>query len=681
MKTWLPVGLALLGAFPVEARPPKPNVLLVSIDTLRYDYLGCYGNRAVKTPHIDALAARGALFENAVAHAVVTLPSHASILTGLYPTGHGIHDNAGYRLEESQRTLAEIFSENGYETAAFVAAFPLDSRFGLTQGFGLYDDRYRSQRIVNEMAMPERRGDMVVAAASAWLESRGETPWFLFVHLYDPHFPYEAPEEHGRLYPTDPYAGEVSFVDEQVGLLLASLEVRNRLDDTIVLLTADHGEGLGEHEERTHGIFAYEATIRVPLLLAAPSIGGGTRVRARARHVDVAPTLVELAGLEAKTAFDGRSLASRSEESLDSYFESLSTHLNRDWAPLRGIYSGDLKYIELPVPELYDIARDPLEMKNLCPDPRCTKLAALVDEGALVHERGAIDSETAEELKSLGYLAESGTPKARSYGASDDPKNLIEIDHALNDAMGAFRRGNAEVAVALLRQAISEQPRLGLAYLHLSYVYAESGHRARAIETLQQGIERGARDSELLAKLGLYLQESDRVKEAIARLEEALALDPLDVDAYNYLGMAYVRNGDFEQAERTFAKALELDPTAAMVYHNRGTLHLSRKEPERAVADFERALAHDPELAGAENGLGVAYATSGRADAAVEHWKKAVELNPSHYDALLNLGRLLASLDRPAEARVYLEMFESRAPREPYGRDLENVRALLRELR
>jgi arylsulfatase A-like enzyme/Tfp pilus assembly protein PilF len=622
------------------------------------------------------------LFENALAHAVVTLPSHASILTGLYPTGHGIHDNAGYRLQESHRTLAEIFEENGYATAAFVAAFPLDSRFGLTQGFGLYDDRYRSHRMVNEMAMPERRGDAVVAAASAWLEAReGENPWFLFVHLYDPHFPYEPPEEHRRLYPTDPYAGEVSFVDEQVGLLLASLEMRNLLDHTIVLLTADHGEGLGEHEERTHGIFAYEATIHVPLLLAAPAIEPGTRVQARARHVDIAPTLIELAGLEAKTTFDGRSLVAGSEKSPDSYFESLSTHLNRDWAPLRGIYSGDLKYIDLPVPELYEVARDPLEQKNLCPDPRCTKLARLVDRSAPLKERGSIDSETAERLKSLGYLAESGSPKTRSYSASDDPKNLIQVDRALNDAMGAYRLGKADIAVELLRRVIAVQPRLGLAYLHLSYVYGEGGHRARAIEVLQQGLEEGVRDSELLAKLGLYLQESGRVTEAISRLEEALVLDPLDVDAYNYLGMAFVRNGDFEQAEWTFAKALELDPSAAMVYHNRGTLHLSRKAHEKAIADFERALAYDPELAGAENGLGVVYASSGRADAAIEHWKRAVELNPSYYDALLNLGRLLARLDRAAEARVYLEMFESRAPREPYGRDLEKVRELLRELR
>lgn len=681
MKEWLGLGLAILVGVLADASSPKPNVLLVSIDTLRYDYLGCYGNRVVKTPHFDALAARGILFENAVAHAVVTLPSHASILTGLYPTEHGIHDNAGYRLQEQHQTLAEFFGENGYDTGAFIASFPLDSRFGLTQGFDLYDDRYPSQRVVNEMAMPERTGDAVIAAASSWLEARGETPWFLFVHLYDPHFPYEPPEEHRRLYPTDAYAGEVSFVDEQVGLLLASLEVRDLLDDTVILLTADHGEGLGEHGERTHGIFAYEATIRVPLLLAAPSVAPGQRVQARARHVDIAPTLVELASLDAKTSFPGRSLA-RSAESPDSYFESLSTHLNRDWAPLRGLYSGDLKYIQLPIPELYDVARDPLERENLCSsnDPRCAKLGKML-RYAPTAERESVDSETAAQLRSLGYLAESSSPETREYGVEDDPKNLIAIDHLLNDAMGAYRRGEPRIAVEMLREAISRQPRLGLAYLHLSYVYAESGDRAQAIGVLEEGLAKGVRDSEVLAKLGLYLQESGRVTEAIERLEEALALDSLDVDAYNYLGMAYTRMNDFVRAEATFAKALELDPSAAMVYHNRGTLHLSRKEHRSAVADFEKALEHDPELAGAENGLGVAYASTGEPEVAVRHWKRALELNPSSYDVLLNLGRILARLNRPQEARIYLEKFSTSAPEEPYRRDLEKVRALLREMR
>jgi Flp pilus assembly protein TadD len=641
------------------------------------------------TPHLDALAARGVLFENAVAHAVVTLPSHTSILTGLYPPGHGIHDNAGYRLQERQRTLAEIFGENGYETAAFVAAFPLDSRFGLTQGFDLYDDRYRSHSIVNEMAMPERTADVVVTAASAWLEARGETPWFLFVHLYDPHFPYEPPEEHRRRYPTDAYAGEVSFVDEQVGLLLASLDMRDLVDRTIVLLTADHGEGLGEHGERTHGIFAYEATIRVPLLLAAPSISKrGHRVDARARHVDIAPTLVELAGLEAKTGFDGYSLSGLWNEpaaaSSASYFESLSTHFNRDWAPLRGIYSGNLKYIRLPIPELYDVARDPLEKVNLCSEneSRCAELEKLLAEREInTATRQVVDAGTAAQLRSLGYLAESENPKVRAYGVEDDPKNLLAIDHLLNDAMGAYRRGERAIAVDMLRRAIAKQPRLGLAYLHLSYVYRESGDRAQAIGVLEEGLERGVRDSEVLAKLGLYLQEFGRVTDAIERLEQALELDPRDVDAYNYLGMAYARSGDLARAEATLSKALELDASAAMVYHNRGTLHLSRKEYARAVADFEKALEYDPELAGAENGLGVAYASTGRSEVAVQHWRKAVELNPSNYDALLNLGHLLARLKRPEEARIYLEKFATTAPEEPYRRDLEKVRAFLREMR
>ncbi len=350
-----------------ELRNEKQNVLLITIDTLRGDALGCYGGGAT-TPVLDGLAASGLKYTFAHAPTVMTLPSHTSILTGLYPEGHGVHDNSGFRLGSEIPTLATIFSQRGMATGAFVSAATLDARFGLGRGFDVYDEGYPEQAAQGRMAVPERRGEETVAAARKWIESQNGQ-WFCWVHLFDPHAPYDPPpgygagsDDRGR------YLGEVAYVDAALKPLVGLAQKSK--PGTLILVTSDHGESLGEHGELTHGLFAYESTLRVPLLLWNPEIRRAGVVDAPVGLVDVAPTLLELLGIEPPKAWVGRSLLRPSAER-ELAFETLHTMLTRGWAPLRGLLAGRWKAIDLPIPELYNLRPDPAEQENLASrDPR-----------------------------------------------------------------------------------------------------------------------------------------------------------------------------------------------------------------------------------------------------------------------------------------------------------------------
>ena len=357
-----------------RARPEAPliapaadqNVLLITIDTLRADALGSYGGRAA-TPNLDRLAQGGLRFTFAHAHAVVTLPSHASILTGRYPFEHGVRDNAGYRLDDKADTLAEIARRGGLATGAFVGAFPLDRQFGLGQGFDVYSDVGGRVVAQGDFAFTERRAEEVVGEARAWIEKQ-RSKWFAWVHVFDPHASYTPPPPFDARYSGDPYAGEVAYVDHALGPLLDA--VRRSARPTTIVVTADHGEGLGDHGEATHGTFAYESTLRVPLILAqvGPGTDGsrGRSIDAPVRHVDIVPTIAGLLGMSVPGDLPGRTLlAAAAGDTRHTYFEAMTPMLKRGWAPLSGVIAGRAKYIDLPIEELYDLAADPREERNL----------------------------------------------------------------------------------------------------------------------------------------------------------------------------------------------------------------------------------------------------------------------------------------------------------------------------
>ncbi len=665
-------------------RTPDQNVLIVTIDTLRGDTLSSYGGSA-RTPNLDALAAAGIRFTFAHAHAVVTLPSHASILTGRYPFEHGVRDNAGFRLAPAATTLAEAARAKGFATAAFVGAFPLDRQFGLAQGFDVYDDLGGREIAPADFAFAERPAGDVVAAARTWIEGQ-QKAWLAWVHVFDPHAPYAPPAPFDREYPGNPYAGEVAYVDQALGPLL-DLAGRGTRPTTVVV-TADHGEGLGDHGEATHGVFAYESTLRVPLILA--QIGGAGRRPATpvisdvpVRHVDIVPTIADLTGMTVGTDLPGRTLLTANEQERElrpSYFEAMTAMLKRGWAPLQGAIVAREKYIRLPIDELYDLAADPGEKTNvaLTSATRRRDIAERLSafRATLPGEQATENPAVRARLQALGYLSGSATRKAR-YDEADDPKRLIDVDRLMMDGIELHRAGRAAEAQEAYRRVIARRPDMGLAYQRLAFMQWESGATGEAIATLRRALDTSGPDLDIEVRLGTYLAETGASAEALAILERAVATRPDDTAGLNALGIAYARAGRNAEAIRTFERILAIDARDAFALENLGAAHLQRGDLRAAGDAFGRAATNDPRSSRARAGLGVVALKAGRRDEAIAHWQQAVALDRTNFDALFNLGTELVNAGREAEARAYLEQFVRTAPRAFYARDIERVRQFL----
>lgn len=662
--------------FSLEAHPDR-NILLVTIDTLRADVVGSYGGRAL-TPNLDRLAARGARFDFAHAHAVVTLPSHASILTGRYPYEHGIRDNTGYRLSPSEQTAATLLKAQGFATAAFVGGFPLERRFGLGPGFDVYDDRLDAG---SNAAERERRADVVVKSALEWID-RQPGKWFAWVHVYDPHVVYEPPREWLERFPSDPYLGEVSWTDAALGVLFNRVGAQQR--PTLVVVTSDHGEGLGEHGETTHGIFAYETTLRVPLIVS--QLGSrvadvkGVTIHTPARHVDLLPTLLDAAGAP-HAAGSGRSLTAVINDGDDAdrptYFEAMTAAVTRGWAPLRGVIAGRTKYIDLPIAELYDLASDRGETSNLAASqPERVRTLANVLRGFNVAApvRGQVESaETIERLRSLGYVAGGSAAVKDQYTDEDDPKRLIELEQMLERAAAAFRQGRPAEAIYLYRTAIERRKDTEDAYRKLALVYWRTGQPREAIATLELALRNGVTQREVRNRLAQYLAEAGQPARAIALLEHDAGNDP---DALIALGNAYMLSDRPQDALRTFQRLLQLDGTHALAHENIGAVLLQARDYARAEESLRRAVTLNPALASAWTSLGVVLAQTNRKPDAIDAWKRALENDPNELNALYNLTLNLVEAGRREEARAYGERFIAAAP-PALAQDVATVQRLI----
>jgi len=681
------------------ARDPEQNVLLVTIDTLRADALSSYGGLA-QTPNLDRLASHGARFTFAHAHTVVTLPSHTSILSGQLPYEHGMRDNSGFRVKAATPTLATRLKARGFATGAFVGGFPLTKRFGLTRGFDVYDDQMPETRGAIEISMPERRADLVVGRALDWI-GRQNGKFFAWVHVYDPHSPYKAPDEFASRYAQDPYAAEVAFVDHALGPLLDRVAALPR--PTLVVVTADHGESLGAHGELTHGMFAYEQTLRVPLIIAkdtkeAKDTKGAKDTKeividSPVRHIDLAPTVLDLLGLDRDPALPGSSLApvlnDGDRADRPSYFEAMTYNLVRGWAPLRGVLQGRTKYIDLPIQELYDLAADPDEQQNLAGAQR-DRLPVLTNllrgfNVAPPQRPGRETAEAADALRSLGYVSGRAPAKA-AYTEADDPKRLVAIDNDLHKASELTQNGRRDEAIAMLQSVIARRPDTADAYLSLAYAYWEGGRPQPAIAALEKALAAGAPDRDIRIRLGLYLAESHvNPGRAIALLE---GLSSEDVEALNGLGVAYGDAGRSADAVHTFQRVLALDPTNGLAFQNLSALALqqalsTKGEPARrtGLQDAEsyarKAIDADPALPDAYTTLGVVLSTTGRKPEAIDAWKRAVDLDGSQFNALYNLWFELMSAGRRDEAVVYGRRFVATAPPAFFAPDIARVRATL----
>ncbi|MBI3491327.1 MAG: sulfatase-like hydrolase/transferase [Acidobacteria bacterium] len=651
---------------PSQATASSPrHVLIITIDTLRADRLGGYGNRDVATPNMDRLAREGAMAPEASVQVPLTRPSHASIFTGLYPAQHGIRDNISAALAADVPTMAEAFKAGGFTTAGFVSSIVLSAQSGLGRGFDEFSDRFDLGADAGDEArfldILEKRGDVAVADAVKWLDGHAADRTFVWVHLYDPHAPYEPPEPYASRYAGRPYDGEVAWSDELVGRLDAALTRLAIRDQTLIALTSDHGEALGEHGEAVHGFFLYEATLRVPLLLRGPGVRPGTRIPVLVRSVDLFPTLLELAGVptpKTARALAGRSLASMARggpatlHEEPSFAESLTPRIHYGWSDLRSIRDGRWKFILAPKPELYDLARDPDERNNLAnAEPaRARALRAgldrhLADDMPATIRKTATSDVPADLVARLGALGYVGVGGAADRSAGADPKDKIEDYKVLNGLLheGLLQLRDKEYAASAAR--FRDLEARGIDSFESHYYFGQAlvglGRWRDAAAEFERAIPRlpGFAASYLtLADCRVAVRDRKGAIDALRRGERAV---PSDARLYRRLGELYRDGGDFPHAAKYFREGIARDPGEASQWNSLGMILGASEELGEAERAFREAVQRDPREPRYTYNLGLTLQREQRADEAVPYFRKTLELNP----------RFAAARDRLAETR------------------------------
>lgn len=670
-RALLALLLPLLAA--TGCRPePRWNVLLVTLDTTRADALACYGHPRSRTPTLDRLAADGVLFERAYASNPVTQASHATILTGLYPMAHGVRDNTWFRLPQAVDTVAEILRREGWATAAAVGGFPLKREFGTDQGFDLYDDDLEANR--QDMrgepaprrfatAYDERPAAHVNDAVRPWLGDPAHRPFFAWVHYWDPHRPYIAPPPYGQLFAHDPYLGEIAYADASLGLLLDELRAAGELERTVVVVTADHGEGRGEHGEPTHAFLAYDSTLHVPLIIRPPEGAGATgrRVAERVGTVDLAPTVLDLVGVEVPASMHGRSLAplvrggaERPGDRRPYYGESMSPRLSHDAGELRALYLGPWKYIHGPRPELFDLAADPGELDDLSAEragearAMRKRLRGFVDRHAAASAAGAAheaSEETLRRLAALGYVSSVDSAPAaveerlRSDGAPpQDAVERVDLRFRVKSLVDAGRFHQATRLAHRLLEAAPGDP--------FAAGRAVAGHLA----------------------LG-EIEEAARVAESTSRVTAA------NVEPFLELASELAERGRPDRAWALADRIVAAEETAE-VRVARAALARASAMPARAESELRRALELDPEDPGARLALADHLVDAGRLEEGGSHYERALAGRPLHPRALLGRARVRRLAGRPEEALQVVERVLRLAPSSCEAR-LERLRLLV----
>lgn len=680
---FLSTMLTCLATFLSCSQSPAPqrqkmNCLIITIDTLRADRLSSFGATSVSTPGIDRMAAEGIRFIRCFAHTTTTLPSHANIFLGVLPPYHGVHDNANFVVPEGLPTMAEVFQQSGYETAAVVGAYPLDRRFGLNRGFSLYDDDYGTQDFSRPVFV-ERPASEVVDRALGWLKT-ASAPWFLWVHVFDPRYPYLPPEPFRSDFLGNPYDGEVAYVDRELDRLFSFLRQNNLLEMTVIILTSDHGESLGEHGEKTHGYLAYNSTLHVPLIIRTPGFKGGRSESAVVSHVDIFPTVCELVGLKTPPGLQGRSLLpalkGKKLSARPVYFESLYPYYSRGWAPIVGYIDYPLKFIDSPVPELYHLEKDFKELDNLAPG-RDLKLerqllsslsrAAARPEAAAA--RVSPSKESLDRLRSLGYLGGAATV-GRDFKPSDDVKNFMPYENRAEEAMSLFhQKGRVQEAVSLLQANLREKEDHDLSYSYLSSLFLETGRPEEALGILKRGLEKLPGNYTIFLAYISTLLQMGRYEEVIGSADLAGTFPQAqnDPEIWNSLGAAFVGLGKYEEALQFLEKALAIDQDFPAALSNRGfallmkaRLEQNRETLTRAMDSFKEAITRNQAYAPAYNGLGAAYKTAGNTEAAITCWLQALQFDPGLDQVLYNLGFAYLEKGDKGRARDYLLKYKER---------------------
>jgi tetratricopeptide (TPR) repeat protein len=668
------VGVVVLGAlaaWKLGCPRSRPSLLLVTLDTVRADHVGAYGYREATTPHLDALAARGTRFAAAQSASPLTAPSHATILTGLYPPIHGVRDNSRFRAAEGVPTLAERLRGAGFETAAFVGAFPLAAAFGFGRGFQQFDEGLRPSAAPGGIA--ERPANEVADAAVDWLRARGGGRFFAWVHFFDPHEPYAPPEEYRRRF-ASPYDGEIAFADAQLGRLLETLRSGGRLEDTLVLVLADHGEGLGDHGESTHGLLLYESTLRIPLVIAGPGVPAGRVVGSRVGTVDVLPTLMKLLGLEAPAGLPGRDLtpglAGRSLRDEPLFAESLYGRLNCGWAPLRGLTEGDWKLVEGGGKELFDLARDPEERDDRAgQEPERTArledalrraLSAMAPGGDRA-QPARLSADQAERLRSLGYVAAGGGGGPLDAPGLPDPRQKRQVFERLRRLGGATETALGASLAEVVRIG-DEEPGNPLAQDVLAGLALRAGRLDLAARALARYLDLEPGRVEVRTRYGSLLRTLGRLEEAERELRRALAEGgEEEVVAGVALAETLLARGRVEEADALLGAVLTREPRHRAALLARGRLRLRQGRSTEAAADLEAAASGGDAEALLE--LAELHARRGEVEAQAAAAERVLASSPAHPWALALLGQARVAEGRGEEGEALLQQAVRAGPR------------------
>ena len=670
-------------------RERRLNVLLITIDTLRPDHLGSYGYAAAQTPALDALAARGLRFTQATTVAPLTLPAHASLMTGTFPAYHGVRDNGGFYLGDDQVTLAGTLHSRGYRTGGFVSAFVLDGRWGIGQGFDRYFDDFdlAKYRVDIGLDAVQRPGSETVSQAIDWLDQDPTRPFLAWVHLYEPHAPYDAPDPIRRRFPQTmfgAYDAEIATADIQVARLVEHLAVAGRLDRTVVAVLGDHGESLGEHDEEQHAFFVYDATVRIPLIIAGPGMPARV-ISDQVRIVDVMPTLLETLGVETPKAVQGVSLmplARGQRLNLVALSETWYPRHHYGWSELTAIRDGRYHFIAAPTRELYDTQTDPSETDNLAPlnaSRADAQERALLDFVARISSTRAataprpVDPEVEQRLQALGYVGGSISPRALETRPRGDPKDKVALYNLLKQAGLDSVEGRIDEGIGKVRQALAADPEIVEAYTMLGNMHGKANRPKESLAAYQKALALDPENQAAAFNLALAYKNAGRIGDSEAGFERVLALNPRDVKSTYQLADIWMQRGDFaraetalrqaltgnvertalltklgeceielkryDDAERSLLEALKGKPDEPRAHYDLGLIHDARGEPAKAMAEYEAELARNPKTYRAHFNLAKLLVAAGRTAEAVRHFEQAVDANPEFGSGYLYLAK------------------------------------------
>lgn len=620
------------------------NVIFITLDTVRADHLHCYGDEKIQTPNIDALAARGVVFDKAVTQAPLTLPSHASMFTGTNPNVHHVRDTGGFALQSSSVTLAHILQQRGWNTAAFVSSVVLKKMFGLGQGFTTYDDALGLAPTGVEME--RRSASDTVNHAINWMNDHPAQPAMMWLHFYDAHSPFDPPPaEFRNKYPGNTYDAEIAYIDQQVGRFLNAVKQKYPDEKTMVVLLTDHGEDLGQHGEYHHGVFLYDATVKIAWIMAGPGIPAGKRIEQQARTIDVLPTILDLLGGKASPSVQGVSMvpafSGKQVDSNFSYEETLYGKLVNNWAPLRGIHTVDWMYIRAPKPELYDLKNDPGEIHNVIQQyPK--KYRELDEQLKLAIQAGGknaneivsapADAQTMAKLRSLGYAGGSVERATLLDNSGPDPKDMLpvmKLEHQAEET------NSPQQKISYYQQALSLDPTNPSIYYELADQLIQTHQYDQATQVCLQALAHGVKDNMILSRLGrLALNAHDPAK-AIQYYQEAVKHDPIDTGTHQGLASAYAAVGRIADAQREYQAILAMQPYPP-AYSGLGLLDVRQRNFSGARTNFEHALQIDPHFAEAQLNLGVLCMQTGDAPCARQAFHQFLaDAPPGHFDDMI----------------------------------------------